>query len=69
VTLAVHDGHRVQVAVDVGDLHVHQVHMNDLVRVLRWSERAVMRSLLGLSKCRRLRSQCGSATASASTNL
>ncbi len=35
-TEAVDDGHRVQVSVNVDDLHVHEVHMYYLVRVLRW---------------------------------
>ena len=35
-TESVHDGHRVQVSVNVGDLHVHEVHVYYLVRVLRW---------------------------------
>ena len=32
----------------IGNFHVHQVHMNDLVRILRRFERAAVRSLLGL---------------------
>jgi hypothetical protein len=35
-TQTVHDGHRVQIAMDLGDLHVHQVYVDDLVRILRW---------------------------------
>ena len=34
-TQTVHDGHRVQVAMYVGYLHVHQVYVDDLVRKLR----------------------------------
>ena len=37
-----------QVAVYVGDFHVHEVHMNNLVRVLCRHERAAMWRLLGL---------------------
>jgi hypothetical protein len=32
----------------VSDLHVHEVDMNNLVRVLGWLERAAVWSLLGL---------------------
>ncbi len=33
---------------DVCDLHVHQVYVYDFVRVRRWHQDAVVRSLLGL---------------------
>ncbi len=47
-TLAVDDGQRVQIAVDIRRVHVHQVGVYNLVGVLRWAQSALVRLLSSL---------------------
>ena len=53
-TLAVDDGQRVHIAVDVRHVHVHQVGVYDLVRILRRLESSLMRLLPGLGNITRV---------------
>ncbi len=53
-TLAVDDGQRVHIAVDIRHVHVHQVGVDDLVGILCWFGISLMRLLPGLGNITRV---------------
>lgn len=53
-TLAVDDGQRVHIAVNIRHVHVHQVGVDDLVGILCWLESSLMRLLPGLGNITRV---------------